>query len=201
MTASTLRRPVAAATPDVVRRRRRPSGRQRPLHPRHVDPPRGLDELSTPAGAFIAIGQVTALLGTYLPWSSSCSWPDPMARPGSSAWTACGRASLDRFLTVAHRRRASHDARLRNVGRTLDPGRSLTILTSFDFVPRGPSGFALSSRSRSRRCGSPADGCPASRFSSTLLAYLAIASASTSSSSARLHAHPLASVYWSASTS
>jgi len=106
----------------------------------------GVAELATPAGAFIALGQVTALLGTYLalvqlvlmartPWLDQALGMDRLA----TAHRWIGFATI--WLIGAH-------GVFTTLGYAMADGTSIlgeawTILTTFDFVLLGTIGFGL----------------------------------------------------------
>ena len=106
----------------------------------------GLGQLTTPAGAFIAIGQVTALLGTYLallqlvlmartPWLDEAFGIDRLAI--AHRWTGF----LTIWLIAAH-------GLFTTLGYAASEGSSIlgeawTILTTFDFVLLATIGFGL----------------------------------------------------------
>lgn len=106
----------------------------------------GLDQLGTPGGAFIAIGQLTALLGTYLaliqlllmartPWLDQAFGMDRLAWAHrwvgfSTIWLI---AAHGLFTTIGY---AAADG-------TSILGEAWTILTTFDFVLIATVGFGL----------------------------------------------------------
>ncbi|MEO7663566.1 MAG: ferric reductase-like transmembrane domain-containing protein [Candidatus Limnocylindrales bacterium] len=106
----------------------------------------GLEQLGTPGGAFIAIGQLTALLGTYLtllqlllmartPWLDQAFGMDRLAWAHrwigfSTLWLI---AAHGLFTTIGY---AAADG-------TSFLGEAWTILTTFDFVLIATVGFGL----------------------------------------------------------
>ena len=208
MTASTLRRPIAVPLPrtwhvragDVVAVLIGNGIFILAMWVRHG----GLGELATPAGAFIAIGQVTALLGTYLalvqlvlmartPWLDQALGMDRLA--AAHRWI--GFATV--WLIGAH-------GVFTTLGYAMADGTSIlgeawTILTTFDFVLLGTIGFGLfvavgitSMRIARRRLAYE------SWFLVHLLAYLAIALGFLHQLfvGADFMHDPLARIYWSA---
>jgi predicted ferric reductase len=208
MTATTLRRPIAVPLPrtwhvsaaDIVSILVANGAFILAMWIRHG----GLDELATPSGAFIAIGQVTALLGTYLallqlvlmartPWLDQAFGIDRLA----TAHRWIGFATV--WLIGAH-------GVFTTLGYAMADGTSIlgeawTILTTFDFVLLGTIGFGLfvavgitSMRIARARLSYE------SWFLVHLLAYLAIALGFLHQLfvGADFMHDPLARIYWSA---
>jgi predicted ferric reductase len=163
----------------------------------------GLAKLSTPSGAFIAIGQITALLGTYLalvqlvlmartPWLDEAFGMDRLAV--AHRWL--GFATV--WLIGAHGIFTTLGYAMAD--RTSILGEAWTILTTFDFVLLATVGYGLfvivgitSIRFARRRLRYE------SWFLLHLLAYLAIAFGFLHQLAvgADFMHDPLARVYWS----